>query len=184
MPGIRVFVMGKVETMDEMCAPQIGDLIDRHYQAVYRFAYRLTGDVADAEDLTQVTFLAAHRKLHDLRNPEFAWSWLCSIARNTYVNQIRKANGHTTVSLEGVPEPCGRVSEDMVVDEEELQRALDELPEEFRSVLILYYFQQCSYREIVEILEVPIGTVMSRLARGKRHLRQRLLSRQPALSSR
>lgn len=149
-------------------------LVEEHSDLLYRYAYRLSGSATDAEDLTQQTFLAAHRHLEQLREPGRAKSWLCSILRNVYLKQVR---GHSTISLSSLDEVVDCHAEttfESPVDEEQLQAALLELPEEYRSPLILYYFGDLSYKEIAEQLEVPIGTVMSRLARAKSFLKKRL----------
>lgn len=149
-------------------------LVEEHSDLLYRYAYRLSGSATDAEDLTQQTFLAAHRHLEQLREPGRAKSWLCSILRNVYLKQVRS---HSTVSLSSLEEVVDCHTEtafESPVDEEQLQAALLELPEEYRSPLILYYFGDLSYKEIAEQLDVPIGTVMSRLARAKSFLKKRL----------
>jgi RNA polymerase sigma-70 factor (ECF subfamily) len=150
-------------------APTIDDLIRQHHALLYRYAYRLSGSAADAEDLTQQTYLTAHLHLDQLRDPAAVKSWLCSILRRAFLRS-REA-GATIMSLENIAEPANEsASED--IDEEALQHALNELPEEYRSAVILYYFQELSYKEIAEVLGVPMGTVMSRLARGKSLLKE------------
>lgn len=149
-------------------------LVEEHAELLYRYAYRLSGSAAEAEDLTQQTFLAAHRHLEQLREPGRAKSWLCTILRNEYLKQVRTQAGASLHSLEEVGEPQVEVPLDSPIDEEQLQAALQELPEEYRSPVILFYFGELSYKEIAEQLEIPIGTVMSRLARGKSFLKKRL----------
>lgn len=158
----------------------LNDLVERHYQLLYRYAFRLTGSAEDAEDLTQQTFLTAQRKLDQLREPQHAKSWLFTIVRNTYLKSIRSGNGAATVSLEKVAEPADDLPADAPLDEEELQHVLDELPEEYRTPLILFYFREFTYRDVAQQLEIPLGTVMSRLARAKAYLRRRLSERQSA----
>ena len=157
-------------------------LIERHYAAVYRFAYRLTGSVADAEDLTQQAFLTAQQKLEQLRDPERSGGWLYAIVRNTYLKQCRATRGIDSASLEDVPEPVAAGPLNTEIDAEVLQSALNEMPEAFRTPLILFYFDEFSYKEIAEQLDVPIGTIMSRLSRAKRVLRSRLHKRQPIVT--
>lgn len=152
---------------------QIVELVDEHYRLVYRFALRLCGSEAEAEDITQQTFLSAHRHLSQLRDRAKARSWLLSITRNAYLKQSRNPKQIHLSALESPPEPSWETPE-VEVDEELLRRALDELPEEYRSPLILYYFEELSYRDIADVLAIPIGTVMSRLSRAKNHLRWRL----------
>jgi RNA polymerase sigma-70 factor (ECF subfamily) len=165
--------------MDESAQelPRLADLVEQHYRVVYRFAYRLCGSQADAEDLTQQTFLAAQANLHQLREAEAARSWLFTIARNTFLKSQRSPAGHV-VPLEYVGEPLDHRADHTRFDgleREELQAVLDELPEEFRTPLVLFYFQEFSYKQIARQMDLPIGTVMSRLARAKEHLRRRLL---------
>jgi len=163
-------------------APELLELVQNHYALVYRFAYRLTGSSADAEDLTQQTFLTAQMKLQQLRTPDNAKAWLCTIVRNAYLKNQRSKNGMPVCSLQSVAEPADSDPSELEFDSEELQAALNELPEEFRTTLILFYFDEFSYKEIADQLEVPIGTVMSRLARGKSHIRRRLGRHQSAVA--
>lgn len=154
--------------------PTLPELVDEYYVRLYRFAYRLSGSAADAEDLTQQTFLTAQTGLHQLREPEHAKAWMFTIMRNTYLKGRRRRKQNQIISLESAPEPSETEDEAAALRMEELQSVLDELPDEFKEPLILFYFQEFSYKEIAEILGVPLGTVMSRLARGKKHLRKRL----------
>ena len=150
-------------------------LVDEHYAALYRYAYRLSGCRADAEDLTQEAFCKAQAHLGQLRDPSRAKPWLFSILRNAYLHRARADRQHPCVPLEGlggVPEPLPDPLPE--IDPERLQQALNELPEMFRTPIILYYFEDFGYRDIAEQMELPLGTVMSRLARAKAHLRTRL----------
>lgn len=155
----------------------IQKLVDEHYMPLYRFAYRLTGSTADAEDLTQEAFCQAQQKFHQLRDQGKARSWLFSILRNAFLHRLRSSKHEQVVSLDwigDVPEPANDQLPD--VDPELLQQALGELPEVFRTPIVLYYFEEFSYRDIADQMELPIGTVMSRLARAKAHLRARLFA--------
>jgi RNA polymerase sigma-70 factor (ECF subfamily) len=151
-------------------------LVDEHYAALFRYAYRLCGCAADAEDLTQDAFCKAQLNLTQLREPERAKAWLFSILRNAYLHRLRADRNQHCVSLDGIgdlPEPLPEPLPP--VDPERLQEALNELPEVFRTPVILFYFDDFSYRDIAEQMDLPLGTVMSRLARAKAHLRERLL---------
>jgi len=151
-------------------------LVEQHYQSLYRYAYRLSGAAADAEDLTQEAFCKAQAQLATLRDPERAKPWLFSILRNAYLHRARSDRAHKQVSLESVgdlPAQCSAEVPD--IDPEQLQGALSDLPEGFRTPVILFYFEDMSYRDIAEQMDLPIGTVMSRLARAKSHLRERLV---------
>jgi RNA polymerase sigma-70 factor (ECF subfamily) len=130
----------------------------------------------DAEDLTQQVFLTALAKLDQLREPTAARAWLFSVLRRAYLRQHRKqrpqpaANFELNVDLLAVELP-----DELAFDVEELQQAIDELPDEYKLVLVGFYFEDCSYKELARRLELPIGTVMSRLSRAKGYLRAKLL---------
>lgn len=151
-------------------------LVEENYEALYRYAYRLSGSSADAEDLVQDTFCKAQSNYSQLRDPERARPWLFSILRNAYLHRIRADRNQPCVSLEGVGDVAETLPESLPeIDPEQLQQALNELPEVYRTPIILYYFEEFGYREIAEQMELPIGTVMSRLARAKAFLRGRLI---------
>jgi len=159
-------------------------LVEAHYAALYRYAYRLSGSAADAEDLTQETYCQAQLKLAQLRDPACAKAWLFSILRNAYLHRVRDKKHENAVSLDGLAEVPDRYAEPLPdVDPGQLQQALNELPEVFRTPIILYYFEDFSYRDIAAQMELAIGTVMSRLARAKAHLRARLTPAETAAPS-
>ena len=155
---------------------QVRQLADNYYADVYRYAYRLSGAAAEADDLTQQTFLMALQRVHQLREPSRAKAWLFAVLRSCFLKGCRKrvplSAGSLELDIGMIPE---EVSE-LEVDSEQLQKALNELSEEFRLVLVMFYFEQLSYKEIASALEVAKGTVMSRLARAKRQLRYKLIS--------
>jgi RNA polymerase sigma-70 factor (ECF subfamily) len=158
-------------------------LVDEHYAALFRYAYRLSGSAADAEDLTQETFCKAQLNFSQLRDGGRARPWLFSILRNAYLHRVRADKQQNCVSLDGVgelPEPTAESLPE--IDPELLQQALNELPEAFRTPIILYYFEEFGYREIAEQMDLPIGTVMSRLARAKAYLRNQLLPSEPLMA--
>ena len=158
-------------------SPQaIQRLVEDFYVPLYRYAFRLSGSSADAEDLTQETFCKAQLHFGQLRDSARAKPWLFSILRNAYLHRARAARQQPCVSLESVgdlAEPLPPQLPD--IDPERLQQALNDLPEPFRTPIILYYFEDFGYRDIAEQMDLPIGTVMSRLARAKASLRSRLL---------
>jgi RNA polymerase sigma-70 factor (ECF subfamily) len=158
----------------------VQQLVEAHYEALYRYAYRLAGSAADAEDLTQETFCQAQLKLEQLRDPARAKAWLFSILRSKFLHRVRESKQEHEISLEWVGDLPERLPDPLPeVEPEKLQKALSELPEVFRTPIILYYFEDFSYRDIAEQMELPMGTVMSRLARAKAHLRARLLQGRP-----
>jgi RNA polymerase sigma-70 factor, ECF subfamily len=163
---------------DTQNRPEIAQLVADHHQAAYRYAYRLTGSVHDAEDLTQQVFLVAHQKLGDLRSVENAKAWLFAILRNCFLKDVQRRQPVLAVDL---PLNLELVHDDPAkegADRDQIQRAINRLSEASRVVLVMYYFEECSYREIAERLDMPIGTVMSRLARAKDYLRTMLLERE------
>jgi RNA polymerase sigma-70 factor (ECF subfamily) len=150
-------------------------LVDAHYEALFRYAFRLAGSAADAEDLTQEAFGKAFTRLAQLREQERAKAWLFRILRNLYLHKIRDDKRHRVIPLDSVGDLPGRAgSESPEIEPEKLQEALNELEEGFRTPLILFYFEEFSYRDIAEQMDLPIGTVMSRLARAKSYLREKL----------
>jgi RNA polymerase sigma-70 factor (ECF subfamily) len=152
-------------------------LVDQHYALLYRYAYHLSGSAADAEDLTQETYCTAQAKLFQLRDTGSARAWLCSILRNHYLHGRRTNAAALFESLENVPDAVEAVSEpEAALDAERVRQALSELPEAFRTPVVMFYFDEFSYRQIAEQMGVPLGTVMSRLARAKAYLRSRLRS--------
>ena len=159
---------------DAGSGPDITQLVAEYHRAVYAYAYRLTGSVQDAEDLTQQTFLAAMRKTEQLREADKARSWLFAILRNCFLRDRQRRRPMVAADWAVImdPAPASQVAD--LADHDWLQQALEELPESQRIVVTMYYFEECAYREIADQLNIPIGTVMSRLARAKEHLRAAL----------
>jgi RNA polymerase sigma-70 factor (ECF subfamily) len=157
------------------------ELVGAYAGPLYRYAYRLTGSAADAEDLTQDAFCKAQGRLQQLRDPDRAKAWLFSILRNAYLHRVRADKHQRLVPLDSVADLAvdGAADPPAEVEPERLQQALNDLPEIFRSPLILFYFEEFSYRDIAEQMGLPLGTVMSRLARAKAILWARL-ARPPA----
>ncbi len=157
----------------------VAQLVAEHHQGMYRYAYRLTGSVQDAEDLTQQAFVVAQRKIGQIRKQENAKAWLFAVLRNRFLkSQLRRRPvlaADLSLKLEMLPSPPAKETD----DHDQLQVALCRIPDAFRVVLVMYYFEECSYRQIAERLEMPIGTVMSRLSRAKDHLRSMLFEPEP-----
>jgi RNA polymerase sigma-70 factor (ECF subfamily) len=159
--------------MGENCPVDLPALVEQHYELLYRYAYHLSGSSADAEDLAQETFCTAQAKLYQLRDAAHARAWLCAILRNHYLGGCRNNQAVPVQSLDDLPDHS-TVESDEVIDAERVREVLAELPEPYRTAVILFYFEEYSYRQIAEQMGVPIGTVMSRLSRGKAYLRSRL----------
>src|SRR5687767_3949441 len=132
--------------MNEGCAMgaagiAVRDLIDAHYDSLYRYAYRLTGSAADAEDLTQETFGKALARIDQLREADRAKAWLFRILRNAYLHRARDRRRQKLVPLDAVGELPYETTEVLPeVDPAKLQEALNGLDEPFRTPLILFYF--------------------------------------------
>ena len=154
----------------------VTDYVDQFHQDVYRFVYRLTGDVDWSEDIVQSTYLKAFERLEQLKDSQKAKSWLLAIARTTFLRDLRKRKSwvFTDAELDGAQVPT--LKESTSVDSARLQNALLEMPEQCLIVVVMHYLQQESYREIAEQLQIPIGTVMSRLSRAKRMLKAKLIA--------
>lgn len=151
--------------------PDIIVLVSEHHAAVYRYAFRLTGSSDTAEDLVQQAFLLAQQRLAQLREASRAAGWLMAIVRNCFLKSKRRMRVVEPLT----EEPVSRDEEfPDWLDPELLQQALGRLPDEARAILVLFFFEDCSYKEIADSLELPLGTVMSRLSRAKQRLRREL----------
>ena len=157
-----------------------------HLDALYRVALRLTGDPAQAEDLVQDTMLKAYRSWRQYRAGTNAKGWLLTILRNTFINSYRRRKLEpVAMDLEAIePHALYRAVETAdpegsffgrLVDEKVLE-AVDALPADFREVLVLSDMEGMRYAEIAEALQVPVGTVKSRLFRARRLLQAQLYS--------
>lgn len=162
----------------------LNQLVEEYYEALYRYAVRLSGSAADAEDLTQEAFCKAQTQYSQLRDPDRARPWLYAILRNAYLQRLRADKNAKLVSIEAVGDVVDRPDvPEPEFTAEQLQSALNDLPEGYRTPVILFYFEEMSYRDIAEQMDLPIGTVMSRLARGKAFLKDRLRGQSPSTDS-
>jgi RNA polymerase sigma-70 factor (ECF subfamily) len=163
--------------MAERAAPlELAQLVAEHHEALYRYAYRLSGSAADAEDLTQQVFLVAQQKLAQIRQPAAARSWLYTVLRHCF---LKGRSGRHPLPATNCDLDLSAIAadvDDRTIDGEELRAALATLSDDFRAVVLMFYFEDLSYKEIAAALQLPTGTVMSRLARAKAQLRNRLLA--------
>ena len=157
------------------------DLVETYYAALYRFALSLARNAADASDLTQQTFFVWATKGQSLRDAAKVKTWLFTTLYREFL-RIRRRGGRVTAiaDLPPVDQDPADVDVDIVsrMDAQLVMEALQEVELVFREPLTLFYLQDLSYTEIAEVLSVPIGTVMSRLSRGKMQLRARLAEKQ------
>src|SRR5918997_2059326 len=167
------------------------ELTMEHMPSLYTAALRMTRSPADAEDLVQETYLKAYRAFESFQEGTNLKAWLYRILTNTFINTYRakkRRPEETDIDdvenlylyrrlggLEGAS--SGRSAEEEVLEhftEADVKEAVESLPEQFRMAVLLGDVEGFSYKEIAEILEIPIGTVMSRLHRGRRALQKRL----------
>ena len=170
---------------------EFAELAMEHMPSLYSAALRMTRNPADAEDLVQETYLKAYRAFGSFQAGTNLKAWLYRILTNTFINtyRARKRRPEQT-ELDDVEDlylyrrlggleaaAAGRSAEEEVLDhftETDVKEALESLPEQFRMAVLLADVEGFSYKEIAEILDVPIGTVMSRLHRGRKALQKAL----------
>src|ERR1039457_2791287 len=143
-------------------------LVASYYEPLYQFAFSLARDEADACDLTQQTFCIWAAKGHQLRDASKVKTWLFTTLHREFLGIRRKQTRFPQVELEQAAPELPVVSPASVnrLDTAQVLTALAQLDEIYQAPVALFYLQDCSYNEIAEILEVPMGTVKSRLARG------------------
>lgn len=155
-----------------------------HMDMLHAVALRLTRNSADAEDLTQNTLVKALRFHEKFKEGTYIKAWLLTILRNTFINEYRKRS-RTPLSVEltgaEAAEPTAphtgdqdRLHNMMELLDDEVRLAVEELPEDFRNAVIMADLEEKSYKEIADFMGCPIGTVMSRLYRGRKILREKL----------
>ena len=159
--------------------------------ALYNTAYRMTRNAQDAEDLVQETYLKAYRYYDKFEEGTNFKAWLFKILKNTFINNYRKKQKAPLQSDFAEIEDAfeSRLSSDVTgqmkspeeeilenVLDEDVQRALDDLPPDYRMAVLLADLEGFSYKEIADILELPLGTVMSRLYRGRKLLESAMLT--------
>ena len=166
-------------TGDPAAMPSWEELVRQHADRVYRLAYRLSGNQHDAEDLTQETFIRVFRSVRDYQPGTFE-GWLHRITTNLFLDMVRR---RARIRMEALPEDYDRVPADQPTPEQiyhdarlgpDLQAALDSLPPEFRAAVVLCDIEGLSYEEIGATLGVKLGTVRSRIHRGRQALRDHI----------
>ncbi len=161
-------------------SPDFEGLVNAYYGALYQFAFSLTRDEAEACDLTQQTFCIWASKGHQLRDKSKVKTWLFTALHREFLGTRRKRNRFPQIELEQaamdlpvvLPPSVDRLDAALVLE------ALSRLDEVYQAPVALFYLQDQSYNEIAEVLDVPLGTVKSRLARGLARLHQFLTDAQ------
>lgn len=163
---------GKRDTFDRYLLP--------HASVIYRSAFRLCGNRQGAEDLVQETYYHALKKFGQLRDRDKSKYWLFAILRNLFLKDVEKTKNRIEIEFDAICEtlhsnilPENEILKDEV--KRGIQSALDKLNERLRHPIRLYYFDGLSYQQIADQLDVPIGTVMSRIARAKVYLKRDLV---------
>src|SRR6267142_5182092 len=157
-----------------MSFDEFGELVAQHYAPLYKFAYSLTRAEADASDLTQQTFYLWATKGHQLRERSKAKVWLFTTLYRNYLEARKRQSRFPHRGLDEVaPEdlPASSPPSDDHLDSAQVLGALAQVDEVYHGAVALFYLEDCSYREIAEILEVAEGTVKSRIAGGITQLR-------------
>jgi RNA polymerase sigma factor (sigma-70 family) len=167
--------------------PSWDEVVRLHADRVYRLAYRLSGNRADAEDLTQETFVRVFRSLADYSPGTFE-GWLHRITTNLFLDMARRRQ---RIRFDALPDDAGdRMASSEAGPEQayaemnldpEIQQALDALPPDFRAAVVLCDLEELSYEEIAATLGVKVGTVRSRIHRGRVLLREALAHRAPGM---
>ncbi len=165
---------------------EVEDLVNEHQREIIGFHYRFVGNLADAEDLAQETFIKAYKKIDTLKDHKKAKSWLYSIARNTVIDFFRKnKNKEITLSdalLESVAKTTTAAFQEKAISNEiskELDRCIDRLVKEDRAIVRLLYYEGFSYKEIADLLNINENTLKSRLHRARKVLLEMIRTSKP-----
>jgi len=172
IPIIKSYLSGDTSSFNE--------LVGRHERAIYNLAYRMTGNAADAADLTQEIFIHLHKKLAAFRGESAFSTWFYRLAVNYSKDWLKKESRRVkTVEVDEATLADGGGNPDQLYEQKEMQgivqSAILALPEEQRVVVILHDLQGYGYEDIAAIEEVPVGTVKSRLSRARVKLAQKLV---------
>lgn len=185
MTGPQSSLPAIVDPVDGYEPPSWDDVVREHSARVYRTAYRLTGNRYDAEDLTQEVFIRVFRSLERYTPGSFE-GWLHRITTNLFLDGVRRRQ---RIRFDALPEyaeerfagkdpsPADAYADAMFDDD--VQRALDSLSPEFRAAVVLCDIEGLSYEEVAEVLDIKLGTVRSRIHRGRSQLRESLAHREP-----
>ena len=183
---------GTSSSEDDQALPAFDELAMPLFDSLYNFARWLVHNSNDAEDLVQETYLKALRSFASFRRGTNFRAWIFQILRNTFLSSCSKLDRRMTVAMDSEEDFPGfpttsATPESLLIEHsgnDAVRCAIEQLPVIFREVILLCDVEDASYREIAEILSLPIGTVMSRLARARKAVRESLLSTSGAPLSR
>lgn len=176
MQGTNVLTTTEEQRQMRVTTASYEEALLPHLDAAYNLARWLSRDDRDAEDVVQEAYLRAFKHFDAFKGGD-ARPWLLAIVRNTYYTWIQRNRSpevttafdeETDTRVSNIPDPEMQLVRE--VDRQVLRRALRKLPDEFREVIVLREFEELSYKEIAEVIQVPVGTVMSRLARARKRL--------------
>lgn len=165
---------------------QFKELIYPHIKFLYNMALRYSGNTYDAEDMVQESLSIAFTNFHQLRDDTKCKSWLFTILRNVYLKELRASNRKQTFETDERENYISHLETAAAslntaqmlakkVEESQIQEIVKNLPEKYKTPILLFYMEDMSYQEISEYLQVPVGTVMSRLSRAKDMLKKVML---------
>ena len=160
---------------------RFGDLVARYEPKLLRYGHKFLSGREDIQDIVQDVFLKAYTNIRGFDPTRSFSSWIYRIAHNAFVNQLRSqgkapyllGDADALIAHPSYEEPA-IAEHDVALIREAVQTGLDELPQTYREVLILYYLEELSYKDIADVLQVPVGTVGIRLSRGKELLKRGL----------
>ena len=173
---------GTSSSQDDESLPGFEELAMPLFDSLYNFARWLAHNQNDAEDLVQEAYLKALRSFASFQPGTNFRAWMFRILKNTFLSSCSRLERRMTVAVDSEPDGPelaveSETPETILIERsnrEQVQRAIDELPTHFRETLVLCEVEELSYREISEILSIPVGTVMSRLTRARRAVRTSL----------
>src|SRR5438034_10848331 len=187
----EMFRFGTSSSQDHKSLPGFEELAMPLFDSLYNFARWLTHNSNDAEDLVQETYLQALRGFASFKGGTNFRAWIFQILRNTFLSSCSKLERRMTVAMDSEEDfpvlPATSVTPESLLErsgDDAVRCAIEQLPVIFREVILLCDVEDASYREIAEILSSPIGTVMSRLARARKGIRESLCRTPPAPLSR
>ena len=173
-------------------AAAFNELLGAYEKKMYAVCLRMSGNHEDAQDCLQETMLRVYRAISGFKGQSTFSTWLYRVAMNTCLDELRKKRNRTSTSLDGLLEAGWSPSDEFDTPERhalnreksaEIRRVIAELPEDMRAAIVLRDVQGFSYDEIAKILEANVGTIKSRISRGREKLRE-VLMRQPELFGR